>query len=388
MRKFFCAFIPFLCVIFFGISNSGCTKPATMLAPRRDTGSHTILGCYIEHGLSVSDVNAIDAEAVRIIIPGGLHLDTLLNLASHGNFPPLFQNIEDLAKAGIKVVVTISWNYAAHGTPLPVPNSATYNDYVNAWNSFIKLMGPFLFAVVEDNEPQHDYAVSDLLPQSDGTIPAINWFQTLASNAHNLITQNPDLKYLLVCAPALDDVTTFENPFEHVFFIWANADPNIDMMDFHSHVTSANDILNLFSYVVRHTSKKIITTEWSQSKIALPWLTQQIDQDFAAAHGISSSLTNEDFITQCYSIPVDMNTWNAFMATAPYSEDFISNSFSQMESFGVLAAFYGSYQQSGDPHFDTDKLFASLTVTPIAGIESPPNYLFLQWYTALAKTLH
>ena len=370
---------------------AGCTKTApyisgsTINPPDTTTTAFTgtLLGCFVPANLSVASVQSINTGAVRVVLPGGEPLDSMLNLAASGAWPSALQNISNLSKAGIKVVVTVSWNSGHFRTPLPQPGSTLYNIDMDTWSRFIKLMGPYLYAVVLDNEPQHDYAIADLETQSDGSITAINWFKTLTANAAALRAQNSNLSHLLISSPALMDVNSLSGNFEQALFKWVNSDANVNLMDFHAHLAATTDIENLFSYVMAHTTKKVIVTEWSQSAAGAEWLKQPVNSAFASAHSISSSLTADNFIKQCYSHPVDAATWNDFIATAPFSPSYISGAFSIMQGLGVQAVFYGSYGQGGSsPVYDADKLFANVTVAPGANGQAQPNYLFLKWYKA------
>jgi len=366
-------------------------------APVQKTAeTNTLLG--IHNVITIPMAKALNISTGRVTISA----QDMAQMIAPANVNSDLQALKTNYKAGIKSIITVSWNLATPGKPLPPVGSKQYNENLANWDQFILIYGPYLYAVTLDNEPSATYASTDLM-SSTGESNAIDWFQTLASQTASLRASTPALSNLLIGTPAIWEweniVNNTPTAFDTAFLTWATQDPNIDFIDTHAHVSQTSDITTLYTYLAKKNvhakpaPKQLACTEWSQSAATTDWLKKTPTVASALNNkAYISSLngarpTNRSYISYIESSPsnaLDLATWNAFMATAPYDPNFMSDAFEVMKSFNLLFACYGGYLQSGSPYFDTDQLYANKTVVPLNG-NWQPNYNFLEWYMAIKR---
>jgi hypothetical protein len=358
------------------------------------TSSSTLLG--VHSNVTPSQAEQIKIDVVRVILYGPDILS--------GNYSTLLEQMKTLQSAGYKGVISVSWNNYPGG-PLPGPllppiGSEEYNAKIAAWVNFLTTCGPYLYAVNIDGEPVLNYQSSDLM-SSSGQSNAIEWFQALASVAGCLRTSHPALSHLLIGTPSISDWINIVNntltPYDEAFFQWAVNDPNIDLIDVHAHVRGTSDIESIFSFLSKQINAqpnpKILTaTEWSQAAVVRIWLNQHPTVSSAQEQNNpaykeflnGSPNTNREYVLFLEQNPTDLDTWNTFIATAPYDPNFMTDAFEIMQSYNLLFACYESVWQGTNPNLNTKVLYATLTVASVQGVPQP-NYKFLNWFMAIPR---
>lgn len=326
----------------------------------------------------------------------GVYHDTVLRDAFATN--PIASELAKLEKiktyynAGIKIIATLRWKES----PLPQPGSSLYNEYLQLWEKFLIGYGPYLHAVTLENELIEPYALSDLGMNADKSWkgdtspPAIDWLRILASKAGTIKRNNPKLSHLLIGTPGIDRLHNNTNPYVNfiyeAFFPWATQDPNIDFIDIHAHVQNLSELHTVLSNVTKaNTGKKMLaSTEWSQARQVEPWLDKPVASSVPNPRGFAKNI---DYLTDSYINKLDLNTWNALVATIGYDPNFIKDAFNAFKAAGYHAVYFGAYTQLGLIHFDTTDIYADKTVVRSATGAIQPNYLILQWFTDLSSSL-
>jgi hypothetical protein len=213
-------------------------------------------------------------------------------------------------------------------------------------------------------------------------IPAIAWWTELAQEIRKMRGSDTGLLSLKMMSPGLTDVLRRaqgrRSDVDETKFIEAMIDfaqNHTDALDVRLHVASVEDTRKITDYVRARTKMALTCAEWSQALAARDWLDRPVkEKRFGDG-------TNAHFVQRCYDKPVDVETWRAFVATAPFSPNFIEDQCRVLNEAKFLHACYGGVWQSGNPTFDVRALYADKTVRGT----NPRNEPFISDLTASAR---
>jgi len=327
----------------------------------------------IHNPASPALIQNLGAKAVRFIIDGYNDPQT----RSHG-----IAKCVEFKQGGYIVMATLK-NVETNQTGLAVPDSTDWNATLAALESFLRGAAGSVDYCSLDNEPELTLPAIDFESQGTNPSPAIVWFSALASRARGVVNSDPTLSHIKICSPANLNVFTTNGP-GWVLRRWAEEDPNIDVIDTHQHVVQASDIEDALAAIQQETHKAVVITEWSQARVAYPWLGDTLDAAFAAQWNVQGPRLNSDFVAACYTNRVGKAEWDQFVAMAPYDSSFMQAAFVSIVRHGVTVATYGADTQYGDVNFDTKQLLATMTVVTNSTGLPQENYLFANWYRGLA----
>ncbi|MDF2724964.1 MAG: right-handed parallel beta-helix repeat-containing protein, partial [Paenibacillus sp.] len=140
-------------------------------------------------------------------------------------------------------------------------------------------------------------------------------------------------------------------------------------------------------YLKQRTGKPLISTEWSQAHLLKPWLTQTINSGFAAAWGVSPTLTNEQYVKLLLATPASKAEWDAFVGTSPINESFLQEASTALLEKGMVATTYGAAKQYGAVMYDMKQLYATMTVQLDTYGQYQENGTYAQTFAGLDTTL-
>ncbi len=353
---------------------------------------------------SLHEARAIDAHAVRLIVPivvlQKILPQALTAQAGHGPWPWSFAVIRALHKAGIKPVVTFLWGNWGQALPIPAVNSPRGRQWLQLVRQFMHIMGDQLYYVTLDNEPLTFLKESNWHRSANGTIPVLTWYSAVAREIHKIRPTLPIsapainiLPQVMSCNAASTNWIKACTGFTHDLCAWTNRNSHISALDLHLYVKDVASMHRQLTFARTLTDKPFLSTEWSQSPVLNDWIKKPLDGHFASHWKQPAKLTNADYTLACMQHPVVLEQWNDFMATAPLSPTFMQKSWQLMRRNRVLLSAYSGgrqYKIIGNPvraakyaQYALTMLYANATVVPAHG-QWQPNYKLVQWFKAVA----
>ena len=292
-------------------------------------------------------------------------------------------------KAGFTVVGTmVCWD---RKKALPAKNSAEWKNTMDRFEQFLRSAGPTMDYCTLANEPIGERVPADLASQEGSDIPAVEWFKALAERAQKVIKSDVRLCHIKISSPAtilpepMGPAAQARKTAADELLNWAINDSNIDVIDIHMHISSVKMLEDAIISVQQKTQKPIISTEWSQARVAKTLMDQKVDGAFAKKWSVRADQTRTSYIRACYKKPVEKAEWDEFVATFPYDPNFLNDAFLVMVRHNIAVATYGAHRQYGAPIFDLKQFLATQTVVPGRDGKPQENYFFATWFRKLAN---
>ncbi|WP_413098176.1 hypothetical protein [Streptomyces sp. Inha503] len=184
---------------------------------------------------------------------------------------------------------------------------------------------------------------------------------------------------------------------------FVNETPQLEGLDIHPHVTSAQAAQKYLDYVLPRLDdgKKFLVTEFSLVNHYEKQMTRAIPADFVDAYGKDLDITRETKVWQLLKLaaeqPFTQKQWNDFLRMSPWFESrkhFMRDEVRKYRETGKLAvATYGAMQgKAMVTGIDKDKkpwmlnsLYVPLTVQYDGGGELPHNYTVFDDFTSLRR---
>ena len=350
-------------------------------------GPATILGCFDVP--NSADAAAITTSVTRLIV-SATQIKNAIAAVTAGTTNALVTQINDLAGAGVAIVISINWSNS--GSPALADQAAQEATLTQ----FTELFGAKLAAIAVDNEFENlDVGrAADQTIGSDGTYPGINWMKAQAATIHSAIAATPGLARLRVSSGAFDKLLQVEQgtatsaiaTYEAAAIAWVNSDSNVDLVDIHLHEVNLANLQTEVAYTQNLITKPLIATEGSQAGAINALLPHAIDATFATTYSLSPTMTYKGFIDAAYANPVALDEWQAFIDTIPFDTTYIPDGFAYLASVHLRFVDYGQWGQYGVESFDWKQLHADKTVVLLGGAPQE-NQPFADEFRALAASL-
>ncbi|MFI5520902.1 hypothetical protein [Streptomyces platensis] len=184
---------------------------------------------------------------------------------------------------------------------------------------------------------------------------------------------------------------------------FVNRTPQLEGLDIHPHVTSAEAAQKYLDYVLPklNDGKKFLVTEFSLVGYYANQMTRTIPADFVSAHGKELDITRDMQVWQLLKLakerPFTHEQWNDFLRMSPWFEShkhFMRDQVMKYRKTGRLAvATYGVMQAKAMvTHINEKKkpwmlnsLYVNLTVQHDKGDKLPHNYTVFDDFTSLQR---
>ncbi|MBI4977032.1 MAG: hypothetical protein HZC28_06085 [Spirochaetes bacterium] len=299
-------------------------------------------------------------------------------------------DISTYAKEGITVVVT-PFLWAKQGEALPSEDSPEWKQHIDHFAEIIRLFGTNICYLTLDNEPTFERSDADLAAGPDKTSRVIRFYNALAARGQAEKRRNPALSNLCIVSPGFYgiekkiDGTIPAKLDTHLMPLleWAMTNADIDAIDIHAHLRSADELAAILGYLKQRTSKPVLINEWSQTPIAHEWLDKPLDSGYRSRYGLAR-MTPRRFISACYTNRVSSAQWNEFIALAPFEADYFQKSYTVASQFDVRVMLY-PHGQWGSTEFDPNEILASRTVIPRGDGTPERNYQFFDRLYEIVK---
>ncbi|MFG2827104.1 hypothetical protein ACGFWI_06460 [Streptomyces sp. NPDC048434] len=184
---------------------------------------------------------------------------------------------------------------------------------------------------------------------------------------------------------------------------FVNKTPQLEGLDIHPHVTSAEAAQKYLNYVLPklHDNKKFLVTEFSLVGYYEKQMTQTIPTDFVNAYEKEMDITRGMKVWQLLKLakeqPFTQKQWNDFLRMSPWFEShkhFMRDQVKKYRKTGRLAvATYGVMQakamvtniNAGKKPWMLNSLYVNLTVQHDKGDKLPHNYTVFDDFTSLQR---
>ncbi len=348
--------------------------------------SPTLIGL---HGTSNSNTaNRLGAQVVRY----GFADYKMKRAISGGDGIELIAKMMALDSLGIEQVVYLKWpddTIEVLGVDLErIPVGADRAEVFRYLDTFLLAVGPYIEWIQISQEPLG-------VTKYDDTVYSMSeiaqWWRTVARFIRERQQAHPALLgHLRIASGGISGIrgalSTPNSPVGAVIDSIIEFGENYcDAIDLHLHTSSVVQGAAEIEYIRDRTNFPLICTEWSQSYAAVEsgWLNN-INTVWTDSTDLYFGRTNKQVIGSAYEEPMDSADWNALIATAPYTDDFIPDFYEVMDSNCFILACYGAVWQYGNPRFDWNHLIANKTVTQPMHQNNP----FFTEYITLSSILN
>ncbi|MBK1876121.1 carbohydrate binding domain-containing protein [Pelagicoccus mobilis] len=322
-----------------------------------------------------------------------------------------FSNDIGIGDENVPAVLTVSGfdPRTAVGGKISIPTSTSdpsESDVLDLIEEFVEKVGSNYSIVAVENEPNYKFSSADRTPDTNGDFPAIEWMKKVAQRVRDTITDpanSSSLGHLKISSGSMDgalkafhDEASYRSSVAGVFLDamidWANSDSNIDFIDLHMHEALTQDVENKIAYLKNRADKPLISTEWSEARVAKTWISQAIDSSFLSSSALPASVklgitTNKEYVQACYVNPVPKLEWDDFVSSAPLTETFLQEVVDISNRSGIVLNNYGAMRQYGSPMFDLKQLYANLTVEISPALAYRANHTYVTQFEGLDRTL-
>jgi hypothetical protein len=251
-----------------------------------------------------------------------------------------------------------------------IPSGTDSIEVLQYLDTFLMTVGPYIDWIQINQEPlgatQYNYAVYS-------REQVLNWWRTLAIFIESKITSNPDdLNHLKIVTGGITfpEDTLNSNFLAAVDSIIQFGEDYCDAIDIHLNVSSLQEGIDNITFIKNRTNHTLVSTEWCQAHASTEsgWL--------AATNSIYppplDTLTNYEVIERAYDSTMTIDCWDSLIATSPYSQNFISDFYSVLDSNCFLFACYAAGFQYGNPVFDWRALFTNRVTTGVNYYNNQP----------------
>lgn len=332
------------------------------------------------HG--TSDVNALVSIGSQIARYG--FSDYQIKNGIDNGFTQAFDKIKYLDSLGIEQIIHLRWPEDTVNNIGPdwerVPVGADRDTVFLYLDTFLTEVGPYIEYIQINQEPLGNTHYNGATYQMS---EVIDWWEDVAI----FIRNDTSLSHIKLVTGGISGINgaindTNGTTAQAIDSIIAFGEAYCDVIDLHLHVTDVIDGENQINYIRSKTNHILGCTEWSQADASTTWLPNT-NTVFTGTHPFAG-YANKQVIDSAYIYRMDTTEWNMFIATSPYTVNFIPDFYATMDSNCFEFACYGGVVQYGAPHFDWCQLFASKTVVQ----NMYPNNPFNTEYTNLATLVN
>lgn len=313
------------------------------------------LGANVNESLTRLEPALLDRSHttwVRGFLPASQFITGQRSLATD----PGIKTLQQCARDGRKVIVTIKWDLKEADWRVPAPDSATEKKWF-AWVD--ELLGTMrgqisIFALI--NEVFIDTPPADLEADAQGRIPMVTFLQRLAAHVAASQPKAADGRALpLYCGgfTRLDTVKMQKHPATLALLRWINTDARLAGVNFHLHQRNFDEFQRALQFLRRHIpAKPAIVTEFSfvsnyREHLNDPLANSPTARAFATRLKLAPNLTVREYINRCIANPVSEIEWNEFLGTQPWFDpEFLKRAGDLMQRHGGVVATYAFSQKS------------------------------------------
>ena len=260
----------------------------------------------------------------------------------------------------------------------------TGNDRIEVFkylDTFLTIIGPYIEYVQINQEPMgitpydtNIYSLNDIL----------NWWRTLAEFIDEKRALNPStLGHLKILSPSISRMQT--SPSKVVDSMIVFGENYCDAISLHIYPETVEEGKEVIDYYRSKTNQTLACSEFSQAMAGIHtgWLNN-VNTVWTNNGDLYFGLTNKEVMYSAYNNPMESTAWQAFIATAPYTVNFIPEMYAAMDSNCFAFACYAGMWQYGEPIFDWAELLTNKTVKQFPF----PNEPFYSEFTALTSLIN
>ena len=250
-------------------------------------------------------------------------------------------------------------------------------------DTFLRSAGPYIDWIQINQEPL------GITPYDTSLYPLteiFTWWRNLAQFIHVKRLENDNtLGHLKILSPSISCLIPGPNLSPVVDSVIGFGEEYCDAISLHIYPETTEQGRQVIQYYRSKTAHTLACSEFSQAMAGLytGWLND-INTVWTDSGDPFYGLKNMEVIDSAYTMQMDSSDWKAFIATAPYTENFIPEMYAAMDSNCFAFACYACIWQYGQPMFDWAQLFATKTV-----IQFPfPNNPFYSEYVRLSSLIN
>jgi len=359
-----------------------------------DTGM--ILGANVNGAgtaLTIPLLEQSRSEWMRAFFPIKSFLDGTRNLNNDAHLDA----VRKAVFSGRKLVLCLKLNFDDATWRVPAPGTA-YETQSFQWVDGLLAKLDGRVSVLETvNETFEDTYATDLLPDTNGTIPMVLYQQRLVAHVHSMGYKTPEGAPLPLYGGGFTRLygsVMRARPFVPALLNWIQSDNRVTGPNFHIHAEFLTQFQDSFDFL-RATipSKPAIVTEFSlvakyKANLEKPLNTWASGTSFAALYGRNASMLVREYVNFGFTNGVSEAEYNDFLVAMPwYDTGFLGKASKVMQDNGTVIATFafqqsssgGSVLQVGDSPWILNPIFVNRTATnslPTA----PVNLQFFQDY--------
>ncbi|AGP59463.1 hypothetical protein [Streptomyces rapamycinicus] len=340
-------------------------------------------------------LNALDATWVRGFVP----MDTIKD-GTDPSRQRAIQNLLELREQGFGTILALKFQFSKEDQTVPSPTGEEMKAELAAVDEVLRTVLDKVDILTVGNEPFLETHAEERLTKLNP------FYQEVAKHVIAYRKKRfPDgcrTHLYMGALNHLDDPEMISDATRD-WIEFVNDTPQLEGLDIHPHVTSAQAAQKYLDYVLRwlDDDKKFLVTEFSLVNHYEKQMTRNIPADFVDAYEKDLDITRETKVWQLLKLAAEQRftqqQWNDFLRMSPWFESgkhFMRDEVRKYRETGRLAvATYGVVQQKAMvTGIDKDKkpwmlnsLYVPLTVQHDEGGELPHNYTVFDDFTSLQR---
>lgn len=268
---------------------------------------------------------------------------------------PAIENVIKAAKAGYKIVFGFRWDFKKRKLRLPVPGSASEQQYFKMVDSILNEVGPYIKIFTLGNEPNLETMRVDLQYNPQHQVPLIIFTNRLMQHVIAFYKRQPTWTMPQIYAgslPALFEQQMQKTPGVIELIRFAQMNKAVTGLAIHLHIEDTLDIQKAFTFARNLMPEKpIIVPEFSLFRLYNRHFKDSIGinkkgADFLQKHNLPAGLTVYQWLTLVNNGKIPYPQWNQLFNSQPwYIPHYLKIYYRYFQQYGVVLATYPLLQQ-------------------------------------------